>query len=231
MDICGTLPLLASTLAVNHVCRVRIHEDSCTIQLPYAAIPAEHAHTCPTFPNISPIFTDSVHQCIWGTTDPDYLVILQHDPRAPAGLISSNASKVLPIRWAIAHGNILLMTPHSSAFIRSHRSSRWFAFCSNSAGNAGILSEIIQKIKNHTKNQKSYTIYIKIYIKIYNHTCDTQLSTNLRCHHGPLSFMACLSGNDCNLARRRGSSTAGFPAGPNQQWMQKNKTQLTKECI
>lgn len=89
-------------------------------------------------------------------------VILQHDPHA-AGLISSNASKVLPIRRAIAHGNILLMTPQISIHqppARSHRSSRWFALCSNSAGNAGILSEIIQKFKNHTKSiSKSTTTH------------------------------------------------------------------------
>lgn len=79
------------------MCRVRIH-DSCTIRLPYAAIPAEHAHTCPTFPNISPIFTDSVHQCIWGTTDPDYLVILQH-PRTARIYSSSHLAAWPPCSW------------------------------------------------------------------------------------------------------------------------------------
>lgn len=176
-------------------------------------------------------------------------VILQHDPHA-AGLISSNASKVLPIRRAIAHGNILLMTPQISIHqppARSIRSSRWFAFCSK----LGILGSF-------QKSYKNSKIIQHLYIKIYNHT---QLSTNLRCRHGPLSFMACLSGNDCNLACRRGSSTAGNSRSKSHwnlekkatecNWMQgspdlavenscsrskstmnvKNKTQLTKECM
>jgi hypothetical protein len=126
------------------MCRVRIH-DSCTIRLPYAAIPAEHAHTVPHFPTFHPylltvcisafeglrILTTSSSCSTQGPQGFTPQVILQHDPHA-AGLISSNASKVLPIRRAIAHGHILLMTPQISIHqppARSHRSSRWFAFC------------------------------------------------------------------------------------------------------